>query len=72
MDNPLEPGHRIGGVVFIQTKKRESLKDFYLNRLGCEFWLDQGACLIFKFGNFLIEFQHFLHPVDWDFQERAN
>ena len=126
-DINIETGNRIGGIVFFQTQRLEILKDFYVNRVGCELWLDQGACLIFKHGNFLlgfclgdeantegtltffyenkkevdrmfqkikeitvsppkenkkyriyhfyahdpegrsIEFQHFLHPVDWDF-----
>jgi len=119
---------RGGGIIFFSTQKLDRLKEFYINRLGSEVWLDQGACVILKFGNMLfafcesqqmtkdglitfffkskadvdtayeelkdiavsppkenkkyaiyhfyakdpegrsIEFQYFMHPVDWDFQ----
>ena len=47
---------QIGGIVFFQTKILPELKDFYVNKLGCELWLDQGGCNIFKHGNMLFGF----------------
>jgi hypothetical protein len=45
-----------GGIVFFGTKMLEPLKDFYVNRLGCELWLDQVTCALFRFGNMLFAF----------------
>lgn len=45
-----------GGIVFIRTASISSLKDFYLERVGCDLWLDQGGCAIFKHGNLLLGF----------------
>lgn len=45
-----------GGIVFFQTNKLSEIADFYLNRVGCELWLDQGGCNIFQFGNMLFGF----------------
>ena len=47
---------RGGGIIFFSTQKLEQLKEFYIDRLGCEVWLDQGACVILKFGNMLFAF----------------
>jgi len=120
------------GIVFFNTQKLDDLKDFYIHRVGCELWLDQGSCAILKYGNMLVgfckgrerdkgglitfffksredvdrmykkfakiaesppkenkkyhiyhfyardpegrslEFQHFLHPIDWDFYINNN
>jgi predicted lactoylglutathione lyase len=116
-----------GGIVFFKTGDLKNIQSFYQDEIGCEVWLDQGGCLIFRYDNLLIgfcqaeqsetegvitffflkkeevdrcykqfhhlaeskpkenqryriyhffirdpdgrllEFQHFLHPVDWDF-----
>jgi hypothetical protein len=45
-----------GGIVFLNTAKLEEIKTFYINRIGCEIWLDQGSCAILKYGNLLIGF----------------
>jgi catechol 2,3-dioxygenase-like lactoylglutathione lyase family enzyme len=115
------------GIVFFNTPRLEEIKEFYIDRIGCQLWIDQGTCAILKYGNLLIgfcsgentdpegvitffyhsreevdrqyqkfetiaidtpkenkkyriyhfyardpdgrpiEFQHFLHPIDWDF-----
>jgi hypothetical protein len=47
---------KMGGIVFFSTRKLMDMKDFYMNRVGCRLWLDQGDCLIFQHGNFLIGF----------------
>lgn len=45
-----------GGIVFYATEQLDSVADFYLNKVGCELWLDQGACKILKHGNMLFGF----------------
>jgi len=46
----------MSGIVFFRTEKLGELKDFYLNQVGCQMWLDQRDCLIFQHGNFLFGF----------------
>mgnify|MGYP006896941409 CR=1 FL=1 len=45
-----------GGIVFFATEKLDSIADFYIEKVGCELWLDQGACKILKHGNMLFGF----------------
>jgi len=45
-----------GGIVFFRTNNLTALEDFYLHKIGCELWLDQGACKIFQHGNMLFGF----------------
>jgi hypothetical protein len=52
---PPDPGTK-GGITFIRTTMIDTLKDFYLNEVGCELWLDQGGCAIFQHGNQLFGF----------------
>ena len=47
---------KMGGIVFFTTRKLTEMEDFYVNRVGCALWLDQGSCLIFRHGNLLIGF----------------
>lgn len=46
----------MSGIIFFKTQKLEELKDFYLNQIGCELWLNQKDCLIFRHHNFLFGF----------------
>lgn len=46
----------MSGIVFFTTQQLNVLKEFYINRVGCTLWLDQGGCMIFKHGNFLFGF----------------
>jgi len=46
----------MSGIMFFGTQKLMELKDFYMIKVGCEVWLDQGDCIIFKNGNFLFGF----------------
>jgi predicted lactoylglutathione lyase len=46
----------VSGIVFFKTQKLQELKVFYLEKVGCQLWMDQGDCLIFKFGNMLFGF----------------
>ena len=126
-DQEFHPRGGVSGLVFFNTTMLPELKRFYMQEVGCELWLDQGVCLIFRYGNLLfgfcqseradrdglitffyqrredvdhayakfrdtaaappkenprfriyhfyaqdpegrrLEFQHFLHPLDWDF-----
>ena len=45
-----------GGIIFFQTKKLEEISEFYIQKVGCKLWLDQGGCHIFQFGNMLFGF----------------
>jgi len=44
------------GIVFFKTNKLDTLKNFYINKVECEIWMDQGDCIIFSHGNFLFGF----------------
>ena len=44
------------GIVFFSTTKLEDMKDFYIERIGCELWIDQGSCAILRYGNLLVGF----------------
>ena len=46
----------MSGIIFFGTQKIKELKEFYINQVGCELWLDQRDCLIFRHGNFLLGF----------------
>jgi len=46
----------MNGIFFFKTKKLNVLKKFYLEEIGCEIWLEQADCCIFKFGNMLFGF----------------
>jgi predicted lactoylglutathione lyase len=44
------------GIVFFSTTKLEVMKNFYIERIGCEMWIDQGSCAILRYGNLLVGF----------------
>lgn len=46
----------MGGIVFFKTKMLERIKDFYINRIGMDVWLEQVDCVILKFENLLLGF----------------
>jgi hypothetical protein len=46
----------VSGIVFFKTTKLNQLKDFYIQKVGCKMWMDQGDCIILKFGNMLFGF----------------
>jgi catechol-2,3-dioxygenase len=52
----MEQENKNGGIVFLATQDLEKVADFYKNKVGCEMWLDQGACKILKHGNMLFGF----------------
>lgn len=55
-EKAMESEKKSGGIVFIQTASLDTLKNFYINRVGCTLWLDQGGCAIFQHGNMLLGF----------------
>ncbi len=46
----------MSGIVFFNTENIENLKNFYLDRIGCDLWMDQEDCIVFKHDNFLFGF----------------
>lgn len=44
------------GIIFFRTKDLKALDDFYLRRIGCSLWIDQGFCHIYRSGNLLFGF----------------
>lgn len=44
------------GIIFFRTKDLKALDDFYIERLGCSLWIDQGFCHIYRSGNLLFGF----------------
>jgi len=46
----------MSGIVFFKTQKLKELKEFYLDEVECEMWMDQGDCCIFQNGNFQFGF----------------
>jgi len=46
----------MSGIIFFKTQTLDTLKDFYKGRIGCDLWLDQGGCVIFRHGNLLLGF----------------
>ena len=44
------------GIIFFKTQKLAELRNFYINKVGCELWMDQKDCLIFRAGNMLFGF----------------
>ncbi len=46
----------MSGIVFFKTRKLETLKEFYLQRVGAKLWMDQRDCVILRFGNMLFGF----------------
>jgi len=48
----------MGGIVFLRTGQPGLIRDFYVNRVGCTIWLEQGGCLILQHGNMLLGFCH--------------
>jgi hypothetical protein len=47
---------KAGGIVFLKTNDLNTIKGFYHDEIGCDIWLDQGGCIIFRYGNLLIGF----------------
>ncbi|KYK27950.1 MAG: hypothetical protein AYK23_01935 [Candidatus Proteinoplasmatales archaeon SG8-5] len=46
----------MGGIVFVRTGMLHTVRDFYLNTVGMEVWLEQPDIAILRFDNMLIGF----------------
>ncbi|UCD63511.1 MAG: nitroreductase family protein [Candidatus Zixiibacteriota bacterium] len=46
----------MSGILFLKTKELGPLREFYVEKVGCEVWLEQADCTIFRHGNFLFGF----------------
>lgn len=46
----------MNGIVFFKTNMLDSLKKFYLEKVGCSVWMDQKDCIILSHGPFLFGF----------------
>ena len=46
----------MSGIVFFRARRLQDLRRFYLEEVGCELWLEQADCLIFRHGNLLVGF----------------
>ena len=46
----------MSGLLFLGTARLDELKQFYLNTIGCELWLEQADCAILRHGNFMVGF----------------
>lgn len=46
----------MSGILFLKTRKLQELKEFYVNKLSCDIWLEQVDCIIFRHGNFIFGF----------------
>ena len=51
----IEKQHK-GGIIFFQTRQQSQLHTFYIEKVGCKLWLEQGGCQIFQFENMLFGF----------------
>jgi len=49
-------GGRMSGILFLKTADLNGVTGFYLNSVGCQLWLEQPDCRIFRHGNFLFGF----------------
>ncbi len=46
----------LGGIVFLRTAQFETVKSFYLRRVGMAVWLEQPDISILRHGNLLVGF----------------
>ncbi len=46
----------MSGIVFLKTTNMEAVRNFYVDRIEMEVWLEQAECVIFKHGNLLLGF----------------
>jgi nitroreductase len=46
----------MSGIAFFKTKMLAELKSFYTDSIGCDVWLEQADCALFRHGNFIFGF----------------
>jgi len=47
----------MSGIVFLRTRQFETVRTFYLERVGMVVWLEQPGIAILRHGNLLVGFQ---------------
>jgi len=52
----MDPDPITTGIVFLKTTQIDVLERFYVDEVGCELWMDQHDCRIFRHGTFLFGF----------------
>jgi hypothetical protein len=57
-----------GGLIFIKTRDRQKLVDFYTERCEMQIWLEQPNITILSHGNFLLG----LHQLDKNSNDNDN
>jgi nitroreductase/predicted lactoylglutathione lyase len=58
-------GGAMSGIVFFKTRMPDELKEFYTSQVGCEIWLEQADCFLFRHGNMILGF-HQQEDADTD------
>ncbi|MHC4601198.1 MAG: nitroreductase family protein [Planctomycetota bacterium] len=46
----------MAGILFLRTRERASIVDFYRSVIGMDLWLEQAECTLLRHGNFLLGF----------------
>ena len=52
----------MSGIVMLKTGDPQRIKEFYLDRVGCEPWMDYETSFVLRNGNFLFGFQESEQP----------
>jgi len=55
-------GQMLGGLIFLKTNIRNTLVDFYYQRIGMTSWLEQPNISIMKHGNMIFGFHQITKP----------
>lgn len=46
----------MSGIVFLKTENLDGMRQFYVERIGMDVWLEQAECVILRHGNLLLGF----------------
>ena len=46
----------MSGIIFLATEDLSKMKEFYIDRIGMELWLEKEDCIIFRHGNLMLGF----------------
>jgi hypothetical protein len=46
----------MSGIVFMSTRTRDGVVEFYTSRMGMEVWLEQEDCTVLRHGNLVVGF----------------
>ena len=62
VDPYVRPEAKMSGIVMFKTGDPERVRDFYLDRVHCEPWMDYENSFVLRNGNFLFGFQESEQP----------